>query len=138
MTTTHKPRGSGSNAGARATTNSYGMASTTFRFSTNQLPVKTTLQSIVRYNIRKGFRGFEHGFRVYADRDDWGLLVCTWPKGGRPEIPVRYCDEVWTGIEYQVAAHCIMEGMVEEGMELLQALRRRYDGTRRNPYNEIE
>jgi non-lysosomal glucosylceramidase len=100
--------------------------------------VKTTLRSIVHYNFRKGFRGFEHGFRVYADRDDSGLLVCTWPKGGRPDVPVRYCDEVWTGIEYQVAAHCIMEGMVAEGMELLQALRNRYDGSRRNPYNEIE
>jgi non-lysosomal glucosylceramidase len=100
--------------------------------------VKTTLRSIVRYNFRRGFEGFEHDFRVYADRDDWGLLVCTWPHGGRPEVPVRYCDEVWTGIEYQVAAHCIMEGMVDEGMELLHALRRRYDGRRRNPYNEIE
>jgi uncharacterized protein (DUF608 family) len=100
--------------------------------------VKTTLRSIVQYNFRKGFQGFEHGFRVYADRDDSGLLVCTWPKGGRPEVPVRYCDEVWTGIEYQVAAHCLMEGMVDEGMELLRALRGRYDGSRRNPYNEIE
>jgi non-lysosomal glucosylceramidase len=100
--------------------------------------VKTTLRSIVHYNFRKGFQGFEHGFRVYADRDDSGLLVCTWPKGGRPDVPVRYCDEVWTGIEYQVAAHCIMEGMVDDGIELLQALRRRYDGSRRNPYNEIE
>jgi len=100
--------------------------------------VKTTLRSIMQYNFKRGFQGFEHGFRVYADRDDSGLLVCTWPKGGRPEVPVRYCDEVWTGIEYQVAAHCTMEGMVDEGLEILEALRRRYDGSRRNPYNEIE
>jgi hypothetical protein len=100
--------------------------------------VKTTLRSIMQYNFKRGFQGFEHGFRVYADRDDSGLLVCTWPKGGRPEVPVRYCDEVWTGIEYQVAAHCITEGMVDEGLEILEALRRRYDGSRRNPYNEIE
>jgi len=100
--------------------------------------VRTTLRSIVRYNVRKGFDGFEHGFRVFADRDDWGLLVCTWPHGGRPTVPVRYCDEVWTGMEYQVGAHCIIEGMVDEGLELIAALRRRYDGTRRNPYNEIE
>ncbi|MBV9229909.1 MAG: hypothetical protein JOZ18_11390 [Chloroflexi bacterium] len=103
-----------------------------------QQHVKTTLQSIVRYNLRHGFRGFEHGYRVFADRDDSGLLVCTWPHGGRPEVPVRYCDEVWTGMEYQVGAHCIMEGLVEEGMSILAALRQRYNGTRRNPYNEIE
>jgi len=51
---------------------------------------------------------------------------------------VRYCDEVWTGIEYQVAAHAIIEGEVETGLRLAKALRDRYDGSRRNPYNEIE
>jgi hypothetical protein len=100
--------------------------------------VRTTLRSIVRYNTREGFGAFAHGFRVYADRDDNGLLVCTWPKGGRPEAPIRYCDEVWTGIEYQVAAHCIMEGLVDEGMRILRDLRARYSGERRNPFNEIE
>ena len=100
--------------------------------------VKTTLRSIVEHNTREGFRGFEHGYRVFADQDDTGLLVCTWPQGGRPEIPVRYCDEVWTGIEYQVAAHAIIEGEVESGLRIAQALRGRYDGSRRNPYNEIE
>jgi hypothetical protein len=100
--------------------------------------VHTTLRSIVRYNTREGFGDFKHGFRVYADRDDSGLLICTWPKGGRPPVPVRYCDEVWTGIEYQVAALCIMEGLVDEGMRILRDLRARYSGERRNPYNEIE
>lgn len=100
--------------------------------------VKSTLNSITTYNTKVGFRGFEHGYRVFADQDDSGLLICTWPKGGRPEIPVRYCDEVWTGIEYQVAANAIMEGRVEQGLEVVRNLRNRYDGTRRNPYNEIE
>jgi non-lysosomal glucosylceramidase len=100
--------------------------------------VKQTLHSIVRYNFRSSFHDFTHGYRVFADQDDAGLLVCTWPNGRRPEVPVRYCDEVWTGIEYQVGAHCIMEGMVEEGLKILAALRARYNGTRRNPYNEIE
>jgi hypothetical protein len=31
-----------------------------------------------------------------------------------------------------------MEGLHEEGLMLLQALRKRYDGNRRNPFNEIE
>jgi uncharacterized protein (DUF608 family) len=100
--------------------------------------VNTTLESIAKYNTKIGFRGFEHGYRVFADQDDSGLLVCTWPRGGRPEIPVRYCDEVWTGIEYQVAATAIMTGQVEAGIEIARNLRNRYDGTRRNPYNEIE
>ncbi len=31
-------------------------------------------------------------------------------------MPIRYADEVWTGVEYQVAAHCLFEGMTEEGL----------------------
>jgi non-lysosomal glucosylceramidase len=100
--------------------------------------VRTALAAIARYNLRRGFRGFEHGYRVFADGDDAGLLICTWPRGGRPGVPIRYADEVWTGVEYQVAAHCMFEGMTETGLTLLRALRARYDGSRRNPYNEIE
>jgi non-lysosomal glucosylceramidase len=100
--------------------------------------VQTTLRSIIRYNTRRGFRDFEHVQRIFADQDDTGLLDCTWPHGGRPQIPVRYCDEVWTGIEYHVGALCIIEGLLEEGMGIIAALRERYNGIRRNPYNEIE
>ena len=100
--------------------------------------VRTALSSIVRYNLRKGFRDFEHGYRVFADADDHGLLICTWPHGGRPAVPIRYADEVWTGVEYQVAAHCLFEDLWADGFELLTAVRSRYDGRRRNPYNEIE
>jgi hypothetical protein len=64
--------------------------------------------------------------------------MCTWPHGGRPEVPTRYCDEVWTGSEYQVAAHLLYEGLVDEGLAVLHGLWSRYDGTRRNPFNPIE
>jgi uncharacterized protein (DUF608 family) len=100
--------------------------------------VRTALASIVTFNYRSGFRGFEHGYRVFADADDAGLLICTWPRGGRPAVPIRYADEVWTGVEYQVAAHCLFEGMAEAGLRILTGLRDRYDGSRRNPYNEVE
>ena len=49
-----------------------------------------------------------------------------------------YSDEVWTGIEYQVAAHLIYEDMLKEGLAIVKAVRDRYDGARRNPWNEIE
>jgi len=100
--------------------------------------VRTALGSIVRYNLRDGFRDFRNDYRVFADADDSGLLVCTWPRGGRPGVPIRYADEVWTGCEYQVAAHCLFEGMTDAGLRLLRAVQGRYDGSRRNPYNEIE
>jgi uncharacterized protein (DUF608 family) len=100
--------------------------------------VRTALRSIVRYNLRDSFAGFTHGYRSFADQDDAGLLICAWPHGGRPQVPIRYADEVWTGVEYQVAGHLAYEGFTEDSIRLVAAIRARHDGHRRNPYNEIE
>jgi len=51
---------------------------------------------------------------------------------------VIYTDEVWCGIEYQVASHMIYEGMIEEGLSLVMGTRRRHRGDRRNPWDEFE
>jgi non-lysosomal glucosylceramidase len=100
--------------------------------------VRTALAAVVRHNLRRGFGDLSHPYRVFADGDDAGLLLCTWPHGGRPAVPIRYADEVWTGSEYQVAAHCFREGLDREGRAVLEAPWARYDGRRRNPFNEIE
>ena len=76
--------------------------------------------------------------RTYALNDEHGLLLCSWPHGGRPKLPFIYSDEVWTGIEYQVAATLIYEGFVDEGLTIVKAVRDRHDGYRRNPWNEVE
>ena len=67
-----------------------------------------------------------------------GLLLCTWPKGGKLDLPFVYSDEVWTGIEYQVASHLMLMGNVKEGLEIVRTCRDRYDGRVRNPFNEYE
>ena len=100
--------------------------------------VKQALESIYRYNFREDLSGFEHQQRIFACGNEAGLLNCTWPKGGRPEAPIRYCDEVWTGIEYEVAGLMLCEGMTDEALRIIKAVHDRYDGTKRNPYNEIE
>lgn len=100
--------------------------------------VRTALRTVVRHNLRTDFTDFSNGYRVFADGHETGLLMCTWPDGGRPAIPTRYCDEVWTGTENQVAAHCLIEGLAEEGHAILDGLWSRYDGRRRNPYNQVE
>ena len=53
-------------------------------------------------------------------------------------LPFPYSNEVWTGIEYQVASHLMMLGLVAEGLEIVRAVRDRYDGRARNPFNEYE
>jgi hypothetical protein len=100
--------------------------------------VRKSLKSIFKHNWRKSLREHANAQRVYAMNDEAGLILCTWPKGGRPAIPFPYSDEVWTGIEYQVASHLIMEGMVAEGLQIVQGARDRHDGYRRNPWDEFE
>lgn len=100
--------------------------------------VKTALRSIYRYNFLTNFRNHSNIQRIYALGAEKGLLVCSWPKGSRPPVAFRYSDEVWTGIEYQVASHMIYEGLIEEGLSIVRAIRERYDGRKRNPWNEEE
>lgn len=100
--------------------------------------VRQTLQSIYRYNFRNSFYDHPNTQRIYALNDEKGLLLCSWPKGGRPALPFVYSDEVWTGIEFQVAAHMMYEGLVEEGLAIVKSIGERYDGLRRNPWNEVE
>lgn len=100
--------------------------------------VKKAVSSIYRYNFRESFNQHCNLQRTYALNDDSGLLICTWPHGGRPEIPFVYCDEVWTGIEYQVATHLIYEGFLAEAQAIVKAARQRQDGKKRSPWNEVE
>jgi hypothetical protein len=100
--------------------------------------VKSALQAIHRYNFRRDLTHHATVQRVYALNDEAGLLLCTWPEGGRPKYPFPYADEVWTGIEYQVAAHLIYESLIEEGLAIVNGVRDRHDGAKRNPWDECE
>ncbi len=99
--------------------------------------VRAALSSIFRYNFVR-MRDHFNPCRVYALNDERGVVNCAWPKGGRPAIPIPYAEEVWSGLEYAVAAHMIQEGMVEQAFEIVRAVRERYDGVKRNPWSEIE
>jgi len=100
--------------------------------------VRQAVQAIFRHNFRRPIGSFSNVQRVYALNDEAGLLLCTWPRGNRPALPFPYCDEVWTGFEFQVAAHLVYEGCVDEGLAIVQAITDRYAGYNRNPWNHIE
>ena len=101
--------------------------------------VRSHLAQIHRHNLKHDLRHHANPQRPsFALGNEGGLLLCTWPNGGKPTLPFVYSDEVWTGIEYQVASHCIMAGLVEEGLEIVRVARARYDGHRRNPFDEYE
>ena len=100
--------------------------------------VRSAIQSVYRHNFKETLALHANPQRIFALGDEGGLLLCSWPRGQRPLLPFVYSDEVWTGIEYQVAAHLVYEGYVEEGFRIVRAVRNRYDGERRNPWNEVE
>ena len=105
----------------------------------DQGKVRKNLQAIHRHNFRRSLTGHANSQRPgYATEEEGGLLLCTWPKGGKPTLPFIYSDEVWTGIEYQVASHLAAEGFLPEALEIVTTARRRYDGRARNPWNEYE
>jgi uncharacterized protein (DUF608 family) len=94
--------------------------------------------AVFRHNFRRSLAGHASVQRTYALGDEAGLVLCSWPRGGRPRLPFVYSDEVWTGIEYQVATDLVYEGLVDEALELVRAVRSRHDGRVRNPWNEAE
>ncbi len=100
--------------------------------------VRKTLQSIFRYNWLPDLSDHFCSLRIYALNDEAGLLIGTWPRGERPGYAFWFCDEVWCGIEYQVASHLIYEGFVEEGLAIVRGVRDRHTGERRNPWDEFE
>jgi non-lysosomal glucosylceramidase len=100
--------------------------------------VRRALASIRRHNLRKNLKGLDLSGRRFLREDEPGLLNCTWPKGGRPAVPLLYSDEVWTGMEYVVAGLMLFEGMVDEALDIVATARGRQDGRLRSPWNDIE
>jgi non-lysosomal glucosylceramidase len=100
--------------------------------------VRSALHAVFDHNFRENLSDHHSVQRTYALGDEAGLLLCSWPRGGRPTIPFIYSDEVWTGIEYQVAAHLAYEGFVDEATRVVGAVRARHTGTNRSPWNEPE
>jgi uncharacterized protein (DUF608 family) len=101
--------------------------------------VRSHLLAVHRYNLRHDLSAHANPQRSgYGFGSEGGLLLCSWPRGNALSLPLPYSNEVWTGVEYQVAAHLIMHGHLEEGLEIVRLARRRYDGRVRNPFDEIE
>ena len=96
--------------------------------------IKSALAAVMKYNFREKFAGFKQAPRRYIPDDDGGLIICTWPHGGRPNPFILYADEVWTGIEYAAAGAMIYEGLIDDARQVVRMARSRYDGrTSRRP-----
>jgi len=100
---------------------------------------KTALETMFATNFKPSMRDVANNWRIYALNDEAGAIICEYPEGSRrPIIPIPYCEECMTGFEYAFAGLLISEGYEAEGLTVIRAIRDRYDGIKRNPWNEIE
>lgn len=99
--------------------------------------IRTTLESVYRYNYLADFGMHFNNMRSYVLKGESGLLMASWPKG-RLEVPFPYFSEAMTGFEYTAAIGMIYEGMEDEALTCISAIRNRFDGARRNPFSEPE
>jgi uncharacterized protein (DUF608 family) len=101
--------------------------------------IRQTLVAVFRYNFRRTLAEHQSVERTYALNDEAAVVICDYGKSARPRIPFPYYAEAgWTGIEYLVASHMIFAGMPREGVEIFRAARLRFDGEKRNPWDEPE
>ncbi|MGD9418419.1 MAG: GH116 family glycosyl-hydrolase [Verrucomicrobiota bacterium JB025] len=107
---------------------------------------RKALKALWKYNFTPdvgAFRKVMTNGRWYAAKGDAGLVMTSFPHGKiEPKSGNKnyagYLNECMTGFEWQVAAHMMREGMVEEGLAIGRAIYDRYTADKRNPYNEIE
>jgi non-lysosomal glucosylceramidase len=100
---------------------------------------RSALKAIFEHNFKDPLRDFFNPCRIFGLNDEAGLVIADWPeRRRRPVIPVPYAQEAMNGFEYAAAIQMIQAGWVDEGMAVVRAVRDRYDGERRNPWNEFE
>ena len=99
--------------------------------------IEKTLQSIMNYNFKEGFYDHFNNMRSYALGDESGLVMASWPRG-RLRVPFPYFAETMTGFEYTAATGMVYEGLEDMGLTVIEAIRDRYDGSKRNPFDEAE
>ena len=99
--------------------------------------IRKTLQSVMKYNYVPDVSGEFNNMRSYVMGHEAALMMASWPKG-RLEVPFPYFPEAMTGFEYCAAVGMIQEGMIDDGLKCIKSIRDRFDGAKRNPFDEPE
>lgn len=98
----------------------------------------SALRSIYRHNF-KSMHDVINPWRVFACNDEAGVVMCAWPDESRkPAHTILDAEECMSGFEYAVACNMLQCGMEEEALQIVCAIRHRYDGKKRNPWAELE
>lgn len=101
--------------------------------------VSTALMEMMNNNFKPCMRDFANPWRNFSLNDEAGSVICDYPDGvNKPKIPIPYCEETMTGFEYSFAGLLCSRNMIDDGMKVVSAVRDRFDGKKRNPWNEFE
>ncbi len=113
----------------------------------NEATTRSALRSIWKYNFARNLDSYDAKAdpkgRPYYSAGEGGLVMTANALGRKTPFGVYsgfacYLNETMNGFEYQAAAHMIAEGMVQEGLAVMKTLDERYDGNKRNPFDEVE
>lgn len=101
--------------------------------------VSEALKEMMKNNFKPCMRDFANPWRVFSLNDESGSVICDYPEDvEKPKIPIPYCEETMTGFEYSFAGLLCSRNMADDGLKVVSAVRDRFDGKKRNPWNEFE
>jgi hypothetical protein len=113
----------------------------------NEDTTRSALRSVWKYNFARSLDAYDAQAdpkgRPYCADGEGGMVMTANALGRETPFGVYsgfacYLNETMNGFEYQAAAHMIAEGMLKEGLAVMKTIDERYDGNKRNPFNEVE
>ncbi len=105
----------------------------------DSVQISSALDEMMKHNYKPTMREFVNPWRIFSLNDEAGSVICAYPENSRkPKIPISYCEETMTGFEYSFAGLLCSRGKIENGLKVVKAVRDRFDGKKRNPWNEFE
>lgn len=80
---------------------------------------------------------YSTGYRDFLGNGDTGWIMSKFA-GTLPAHPVHYHSEVMSGFEYAFAASMLQYGMINEGLDVVNNIAKRYDGRFRAAGSEVQ
>lgn len=99
--------------------------------------IDRALAATYRYNFVGPLYDHANPIRAFAVNDESMVTVGSYPNG-EPAVPCFRFYENWTGVEYAFAVNLLFAGRIDWGLEVIAAVRERFDGKKRNPFDEPE
>ena len=99
---------------------------------------KKTLESVVKLCRKAPDDDLFNNMRGFVYAGETSLRMAWYDESNMPAVPFPYYRETMTGFEYVVAALLAWNGERAEAERVVRDIRDRYDGYKRNPFNEPE